>query len=349
MPLQEATTPSLEAWKAFSTASNAYSSSDAAAAVPLFKRAIAIDPNFASAHARLGIHYSKVGEWTLARESTLEAYRWRDRASDVERFWIDTLYDRQVTGNLERQQQTMESWARSYPRDPVPLGLLAGLATHSTGKYELSIAAADKALALDPDRAPTINSKAASQIALNRLADAEITLRQAADRHLVFANFLLRRYFIAFLKGDDEGVTRTAALARGNRALEDMMSHVEALALARPGRLREARRTSAVAYPIYVRGQTYLAAHEPAEAAAEFQRILDHRSIVLVDPMDAMARLQLARALALSGDAVKANERLQRSLFAVEERSPGHPGFRGRTGGIRATAVSGAFPCETRI
>jgi tetratricopeptide (TPR) repeat protein len=59
-------------------------------------------------------------------------------------------------------------------------------------------------------------------------------------------------------------------------------------------------------YPIYVRGLAYLAARQPAEAAAEFQRIVDHRSMVLVDPMDAMARLQLARALALSGDTVKA-------------------------------------------
>jgi tetratricopeptide (TPR) repeat protein len=59
-------------------------------------------------------------------------------------------------------------------------------------------------------------------------------------------------------------------------------------------------------YPIYVRGLAYLAARQPAEAAAEFQRILDHRSIVLVDPMDALARLQLARALARSGDTVKA-------------------------------------------
>ena len=59
-------------------------------------------------------------------------------------------------------------------------------------------------------------------------------------------------------------------------------------------------------YPIYVRGLAYLAARQPAEAAAEFQRILDHRSIVLVDPLDAMARLQLARALALAGDTVKA-------------------------------------------
>jgi eukaryotic-like serine/threonine-protein kinase len=59
-------------------------------------------------------------------------------------------------------------------------------------------------------------------------------------------------------------------------------------------------------YPIYVRGLAYLAAQQPVEAAAEFQRIVDHRSIVLVDPIDALARLQLARALALSGDIAKA-------------------------------------------
>jgi hypothetical protein len=59
-------------------------------------------------------------------------------------------------------------------------------------------------------------------------------------------------------------------------------------------------------YSIYVRGLAYLAARQPTEAAGEFQRILDHRSIVLVDPMGALARLQLARAYALSGDTVKA-------------------------------------------
>jgi hypothetical protein len=69
-------------------------------------------------------------------------------------------------------------------------------------------------------------------------------------------------------------------------------------------------------YPIYVRGLAYLAARQPAAAAAEFQRILDHRSIVLVDPMDAMARLQLARALVLSGDTAKAKSAYN-DLFAL--------------------------------
>ena len=447
MPLEEATTSSLEAWKAFSIASRAYQSGDASAALPLFKRAVAIDPDFAIAYARLGIHYSNVGEWTLARENTLKAYRLRDRASQVEQFWINTFYDRQVTGNLERQQQTMESWARTYPRDPTPLGLLAGTATVSTGKYELSIAAADRSLAIEPDRGSTYNSKANSQLSLNRLADAEDTIRRATERNLEFTNFLLVRYFIAFLNGDSEDMKRKAALAREKLALQDMISHIEALVLARSGRLQEARQTSAVAvdiaqkagqreraalfdaatavweafyghavaarqkvtttldlargrdvdyaaafalavsgdvsrsraltddlarnypddtsvqymylptlralfslnahdaaaaiqtvqtasrfdlgmggigttgyfgrlYPIYVRGLAYLAAQQPAAAAAEFRRILDHRSIVLVDPMDAIARLQLARALVLLGDTAKA-KRAYNDLFAL--------------------------------
>ena len=78
-------------------------------------------------------------------------------------------------------------------------------------------------------------------------------------------------------------------------------------------------------YPIYVRGLAYLAAHQPAEAAAEFQRILDHRSIVLVDPMDAMARLQLARALALSGDTVKAKSAYNDLLTLWKNADPDIP------------------------
>ena len=72
------------------------------------------------AHAQVGFGYSVLGESTLARPSTLKAYQLRDRASDVERFYIDTLYDRDFTGNLEREQRTLESWAQTYPRDPRP-------------------------------------------------------------------------------------------------------------------------------------------------------------------------------------------------------------------------------------
>ena len=443
-PLQEATTSSLEAWKAYSAA-RAMSGGGMAGDIArrrllLYQRAVAIDPDFAMAHARVGFGYSTMGESTLARPSIRKAYELRDRVSDVERFYIETLYDRDVTGDLEREQRTLETWAESYPRDAVPHGLLGGLAASSTGKSELAVAEADKAIALDPDMAAAYSNKALHQLLLNRPDDALLTVGRARERNLNFDNLLLVPYFVAFLKGTDDELRRTAEEARKDRSTEDIISHVEALALARAGRLQDARRMAAVPvglaqrsgrreraglfeaaravweafygnaaaarqsaakalelgrggrevnyaaafalalagdlpqaralgqdlarefpedtsvqfmylptlralfslntptpdaaaaiqalqtasrydlalgavgfigrfgglYPIYVRGLAYLAARQPAEAAAEFQRILDHRSIVLVDPMDAMARLQLARALVLSGDTVKA-------------------------------------------
>jgi len=433
MPLAEATTPSLDALQAYSAAVKEFAPARRRA---LLQRAVELDPEFAVAHAQLGFSLGGRGEAALGRQSLIKAYQLRHRAGDVERFSIETLYDRDVTGNLEREQRTLETWAQSYPRDPSPHTLLAGLALTSTGQHELAIAETEKATALGPDRIPAYGNRAFNQLYLNRLDDALLTVRRATERNLYSDSLFLVPFFVAFLKGDDAELKRTATAARKSPELVDHMPHLEALALARSARLQDARRMSAVLveiaqqsgrreraglfeagravweafygnaadarqsaskalalgrdrnvdyaaafalalsgdlqqardlaqdlarefpedtfvqfmylptlralfalnahdpaaaiqalqvasrydlhtsgvgfidrfgalYPIYVRGLAYLAARQPAEAAAEFQRILDHRSIVLVDPMDAMARLQLARALALSGDIVK--------------------------------------------
>jgi len=435
----EATTPSIEALQAYSAGMNA-AFSGSVRALPLFQRAIAIDPDFALAYAQIGFRYGVLGESALARQSLLKAYQLRDRASDAERFFIETLYDRDFTGNLERERRTLETWAESYPRDASPHTLIAGLALLSTGQHELAVAETEKAIALDPDLTPAYTNRAFNQLMLNRLDDALLTVRLAAERKLESADLLLTQYFVAFLTGNENELVRTVTAARKSPATEDSISHIEALALARSGQLQDARRMAAVAvqiagksgrreraglfeaatavweafygnaaaakqsatralelgrggrevdyaaalalalagdlpqsrtlaqvlarefpedtsvqfmylptlralfslntptpgaaaaiqalqtasrydlalgrvgfvgrfggvYPNYVRGLAYLAARQPAKAAAEFQRILDHRSMVLVDPMDAMARLQLARALVLSGDTVKA-------------------------------------------
>ena len=434
------TTPSLEALQAYSAGMEAAFSGSSVRALPLFQRAVAIDPDFALAHANVGFRYSDVGESALARQSLQKAYQLRNLASDAERFFIETLYDRDFTGNLERERRTLETWAESYPRDASPHTLIAGLALMSIGQHELAIAETEKAIALDPDRNPAYGNRAFNQLLANRLDDALLTVRLAAERKLESASLLLTQYFVAFLTGNENELRRTVTAARNSPATEDIISHIEALALARSGQLQDARRMAAVAvqiaqksgrreraglfeaatavweafygnataarqsaaralelgrggrevdyaaafalalagdlpqsralaqvlarefpedtsvqfmyvptlralfslntptpdaaaaiqalqtasrydlalgrvgfigrfgglYPIYVRGLAYLAARQPAEAAAEFQRILDHRSIVLVDPMGAMTRLQLARALALSGDTVKA-------------------------------------------
>ena len=125
-----------------------------AAAIPLFRRAVEIDPNFAMAHAHLGLTYSDVGESVLSAESTTRAWQLRDRVSDRERFFIDFIYDRQVTGNLEKAYQTLELWLQTYPRGgepPSPHGLLGGLSTHGTGRFERAIDASRKEIAADPD------------------------------------------------------------------------------------------------------------------------------------------------------------------------------------------------------
>ena len=186
-----------------------------------------------------------MGESTLGRQSLLKAYQLRQRASDAERFNIETLYDRDYTGNLERERRTLETWAETYPREARPHSLLAGLALTSTGQHELAIAETDKALALE-ELTPTYNSKARNQLHLNRLDDALLTVRRATERKLDSPELLLIQYFVAFLKGTDDERERIVTLARKRPSAEDLISHVEALALARSGRLQDARRMSAV-------------------------------------------------------------------------------------------------------
>ena len=125
------------------------------------------------------------------------------------------MYDRQVTGNMDREMETLEAWAQSYPRDNTPHGLLAGFATRSTGRYEESVAAAERSMARDPEggSAASTNSKAYAELHLNRLDAAEATMRRAEERKLA-SEFFVIRYFIAFLRGDEGAMSQQAAMAK---------------------------------------------------------------------------------------------------------------------------------------
>ena len=243
-PLAEATTSSLEALKAYSTGYRVAFTVGFSASVPHLERAIAIDPQFAMAYAVLGNLYSSVGESVRSLQSTSKAYELRDRANDRDKFYIIANYQRQVTGNLERAQETCEIWAQTYPRDAHAHGLLSGFILQSSGKYEKSIEAAKKAIALDPDLAPAYANLAASYFNLNRLPEAENTIEQAYHRKLDMTEFLVLRYYISLLKGDVAGVEQQAALSRTKLEGEHWIIHSEALASARAGRLRLAEALS---------------------------------------------------------------------------------------------------------
>jgi len=245
-PLAEATTPSLEALKAYSAGVDAVLSSGAGASVPFLRRAVEIDPKFAMAHAVLGLLYSSNGESVLAAESTTKAWLLRERVSDRERFFIDFTYDRQVTGNLEKAYQTLELWLQTYPNggNPRPQELLGGLSTHGTGRFGRAIEASQNAIAADPDFTLGYTNLAASYFLTGRFDEAESTLEHASRRNLEMPDLMVLRYNVAVLKGDRDQMDRTAVLARGKRRAEHWMAHEEAMALARSGQLKAARRSS---------------------------------------------------------------------------------------------------------
>jgi len=441
-PLAEATTPSLEALEAYSEAWKVHFSSGASASLPLFKRAVEIDPKFAMAHAALGRIYADLDESDLSAESTARGWQLRSGTSDREKFFLTAAYETLVTGNEEEAQQTFEAWARTYPREALPHSFLSGYANKSKGQYEKAAAEARRAIELDPDLSFGYYGLAVNQAFLGRLDEAENTLRRAAARGLEIDEFIMLDYDIAFLKSDQAAMERAAAQARERLEGENWISARQGFVLAYSGHLQQARiasqravdhaqqvgqreraglweagaaireamfgfapeakKRSATAlalsrdreteygaalamalsgyapqaqelaadlekrfpedtavrfsylpvlraqlaihrgdpvkavdllqsaipyelgtprsavhglygalYPAYARGEAYLAQGRGREAGAEFQKILDHRGVVISDPIGALAQLQLCRASALSGEMTKAKSACQ--------------------------------------
>src|SRR4029079_8834657 len=171
--------------KAYSTGNKVNVTAGFAASIPFFQRAVGIDPKFAMAYANLGLSYSGVGEWGLSAQNATRAWQLRDRVSDREKFFIDFTYDRQVTGNLEKAYQTLESWYQTYPRGgvpPRPQDLLGGLSAQATGRSERAIETAQKEIAADPGVLFGYSNLAVSYFYLDRFPEAESTLQKASER-----------------------------------------------------------------------------------------------------------------------------------------------------------------------
>ena len=249
-PLVDVTTSSLEALKAYSTAMKVSLASGSASAIPFFRRAVEIDPNFAMAYANLGLAYSGVGESVLSAESATKAWQLRERASERERFFIDFNYDREVTGNLEHAFQTLELWEQTYPRraaPPDPMELLGGLSTKGTGRWDIAVESARKTIAAYPDVFIGYGNLAFASFFLDRFGEAESTLQQAAAHKKEWQElpqFLVYRYNIAFMKGDNEEMDRVVALAKGKQRAEHWVTNSQALVQARSGHVQLARRLS---------------------------------------------------------------------------------------------------------
>jgi eukaryotic-like serine/threonine-protein kinase len=438
-PLDQATTPSLEALKALSVGVKTLQEKGSAAAIPFFKQAIERDPNFAAAYEALGISYSNLREPGLANEHLQKAYDLRDKVSEREKFRISAAYYLLVTGELEKAIQTYEVWTQTYPLNSEPFGNL-GVDYTYLGQYEKAVTASLQDLRLNPGSAAAYTNLVSLYPAVNRLDEADAKYQQAIA-HKVDNPFLHgNRFGAAFLENDTAEMQRQVAASSGKPG-EDVLLSFESDAEAFYGRLASARKLSQRAidsargndsketaaawrmnaalreaefdnpsrsrqqiapalaeaptrdvsvlaalafsrigdidraekmahnlaehlplntainrywlptiyasieirrnnpakaleglqatapyelgsplpqfevggtlYPVYIRGEVYLLLHQGKEAAAEFQKFLDHRGVSVSCPLGALARLQLGRAYALQGDTIRSRAAYQ--------------------------------------
>jgi eukaryotic-like serine/threonine-protein kinase len=245
-PLEQATTSSLEALDAYGKALSTWDAKGDLASVPFFKKAIELDPNFAMAYGGLAAVYHNLGEPDLARESTIDAYKLRERVTETERASIDARYYLYVTREIDKAAQTYESLALKYPESASSLNHL-GIVDLKLGHNERAAESLRKAMQLDPSRATTYGNLALSRLRLNQVPEAA-SLLATADQRGLHTDYLLQvNYWLAFLRGDERGMERLLQQSAGTPGAYVFLLTEQAHTEAYHGRLEKAQSLSAAA------------------------------------------------------------------------------------------------------
>jgi len=241
--IEQATTTSLDALHAYSLGYETKDVGGDEAAVPLFERAIELDPKFAMAYALLATSYSNLGERSRAGEIMTKAYELRERVSEREKYYIESYYHDLVTGDLDKARQVYELWARVYPRDDRPVGNL-GLVYGYLGQYERSLQETSEALRRHPESSLRYANLVQSYTHLNRLDEAHTAAEKARSKNLDSPFLCFYSYRLAFLQHDAGGMARQVAWSADKPGVRDMLLGAEADTAAFFGRLEKAREFS---------------------------------------------------------------------------------------------------------
>ena len=311
-PVEEVTTPSLEALKAYSLGVEALYRKGAAEALPFLKRAVELDPNFAAAYRLLSYSYFELCEFRLSAENARKAYDLRQKVSERERLAIEANYYWNGTGELEKAAQAFGLWQKTYPRDHVVYDDLATVSMQ-LGNYEEALEQLRQEKRVDPINY-TIDDLGLAYVNLNRLDEAEAVFEQAEERQPGDMFLIFFHYMLAFLRGDEGRMADLASAAAGKPG-EDLLLASQADTEGWHGRLKNAQELTvrAVNSAQHSDAQETAAAYQ-AEAAlrevesgnAERGRVAAKAALKLAPNRDVQA--MVAVALARTGDTVGAEK-----------------------------------------
>jgi eukaryotic-like serine/threonine-protein kinase len=237
--VEDATTPSLEALKAYSLGTAQLARGTIKDAIPFFDHAIELDPNFAMAYAKRGAAYSTLGELDRAASEFRKAYALRGTLSEREKLFLTVRYQDSVVGDTNKAIETYEMWRKLYPRDIQPYNGLSAR-YQIVGKYEEAAEAAREGLRLQSNSFVPYANLASSYQALNRFDEAKQVCAQAAaaQHDSLYIHQVL--FEIAFLQKDKATMEKELSSAKGTSREADILTG-EAEASASLGKLRQAR------------------------------------------------------------------------------------------------------------
>ncbi|MFY9527606.1 MAG: protein kinase, partial [Candidatus Acidiferrales bacterium] len=313
VPLEQATTSSLEALKAYSLGQKAHTEKGSAAALPYHQRAIELDPNFATGYSAMASDYFNLDEVDRARENYTKAFQLRQRASERERLTITANYYFFATGELDKAARTYQEEIESYPRSSAVYENL-GSVFASQGQYEKAADFTRQALHLASSNAGWYDNLATWTIALQRFDEARQIIHEAQARKLDTYGLHTSLYVLAFLAADSAAIAEQQEWYTGKPEYENfglaLVSHTEAYA----GHLGKARELTRRAVDSAVRAdnkesgalwQADAALQQAAYGYAAEARRTAAEALKLA-PTSQGVEIEAALAFAMAGDTTRA-------------------------------------------
>jgi serine/threonine protein kinase len=237
-PLDQVTTSSLEALKAYTQGQNVFRDTGSAEAIPYYKRAVALDPNFVRAYAALEVAYGNLSQRNLEKENRKKACELRDRVAGRERLSVEA--DSCAGPDAMKAVKVYTQWIQTYPSDALP-HLNLGNRLAQLGQLEESAGEMREYLRLAPDSVLGYGNLIEGYLPLNRVDEAQAAFEEAQAHKLDGFYLRVARYYLAFVQGDNDAMQKQVAWAMGKPGAEDALLSAEADTRAYNGRLTEAR------------------------------------------------------------------------------------------------------------